>query len=530
MSESFKLADAFVPQGYLTHAIQSSQQSTKLLNVLLRQGKIPDKGWSDAQIEQLLQQLSNLDSNNFTHNVGVGEREARIYSNIVRARHYGLGHGIGRSGDLCASQPKAVGSSLLYNLTSSMAKDAVKAAGLPSVSEVVVLPCATGAALLLCLSSLAEVRPDTELVVWLRCDQRSCFKAIYTAGLEPVVVEGVLAGDEVLSDVGAVQSILAGPQCCRVRAVITTTSCFAPRAADDVVAVASLCHQYGVPHVINNAYGLQSTKLMHNIKEAARCGRVDIVIQSTDKNFMVPVGGALACTFDQPTAKRISAAYPGRASISPVMDLFITLLSMGKRRFVELTKERNVLKIFLDAELQTVAQRHDLRLLSCPCNPISSGLALPSVVSSRSATALGAMLFTRGVSGARVVPPGKLSSIGRTEFVGWGGHHSRYPVAYLTASASIGMTQADVINFITRLDRCLVEWKKKEAMQYSGASLKCPQPKVITAAAENCDDDEENSDGLLWGDANPCPGSTQLTEVDEAINGVHESSLNGSSS
>ena len=44
------------------------------------QGKLPATGWTDAQIEQLLQQLSLLDSNNFPHNVGVGEREARIYS------------------------------------------------------------------------------------------------------------------------------------------------------------------------------------------------------------------------------------------------------------------------------------------------------------------------------------------------------------------------------------------------------------------------------------------------------------------
>lgn len=39
--------------------------------------------------------------------------------------------------------------------------------------------------------------------------------------------------------------------------VLTTTSCFAPRASDDVEAVARLCKHAGVPHIINNAYGVQ---------------------------------------------------------------------------------------------------------------------------------------------------------------------------------------------------------------------------------------------------------------------------------
>lgn len=50
-----------------------------------------------------------MDSNNFLANVGVGEREARVASALVRRRHYGLAHGMGRSGDLTAEQPKAAG-------------------------------------------------------------------------------------------------------------------------------------------------------------------------------------------------------------------------------------------------------------------------------------------------------------------------------------------------------------------------------------------------------------------------------------
>lgn len=48
-----------------------------------------------------------MDSNNFPGNVGVGEREARVACALVARRHYRMAHGIGRSGDIAADQPKA---------------------------------------------------------------------------------------------------------------------------------------------------------------------------------------------------------------------------------------------------------------------------------------------------------------------------------------------------------------------------------------------------------------------------------------
>ena len=50
----------------------------------------------------LLNNLAVMDSNNFAGNAGVGEREARIFSKLVAKKNYGLGHGIGRSGDVNA--------------------------------------------------------------------------------------------------------------------------------------------------------------------------------------------------------------------------------------------------------------------------------------------------------------------------------------------------------------------------------------------------------------------------------------------
>ncbi len=49
-----------------------------------------------------------MDSNNFLSSVGVGEREARVANRLVAKRHFGLAHGIGRSGDVAAEQPKVL--------------------------------------------------------------------------------------------------------------------------------------------------------------------------------------------------------------------------------------------------------------------------------------------------------------------------------------------------------------------------------------------------------------------------------------
>jgi O-phospho-L-seryl-tRNASec:L-selenocysteinyl-tRNA synthase len=99
-----------------------------------------------------------MDTNNFPKKVGVGERESRIYSNLVAQRNFNMGHGIGRSGDVSAVQPKAAGSSLMYKLTKHLVKDAIKLSGYQQVNDAIVLPLATGMSLSLCLLSLKSKR------------------------------------------------------------------------------------------------------------------------------------------------------------------------------------------------------------------------------------------------------------------------------------------------------------------------------------------------------------------------------------
>lgn len=172
------------------------------------------------------------------------------------------------------------------------------------------------------------------------------------------------------------------------------------RVCDDVVSVAKLCAELGVTHVVNNAYGVQSAVIMQGMHSqcflfqhlymapvgskmreqrqsldadqqlhfvpavvlptcvhpaalttACRRGRVDAIVQSTDKNFMVPVGGAVLTA---PTGKgkgwlvdAVAKAYPGRAAMTPLLDLLTTLLYWGAAGWREKLQQREELFVYL---------------------------------------------------------------------------------------------------------------------------------------------------------------------------------------
>ncbi|KAK8387160.1 hypothetical protein O3P69_018073 [Scylla paramamosain] len=319
------------------------------------------------------------------------------------------------------------------------------------------MPMATGMTVMMTLLSLRESRPQAKYVLWPRIDQKSCLKAIVTAGYQVVVIENVLEGDELRTDVPALKEKVSTLSPENVAAILTTTSCFAPRGVDRLEEVAKICKEHDIPHIVNNAYGLQSTKCLHHIQQAGRVGRVDAFIQSTDKNFMVPVGGAVVAGFDAQFIEHIGKMYPGRASVSPVLDLFITLLSMGVQGYTSLMTQRSEHMDYLRTRLEEVANGFDLQLLLTKNNPISMGLTIPKGVG----TELGSQLFLRGVSGVRVVTPNQIKTIAGVTLKGWGAHHPNYPHGYLTAAAALGMTKADVDTFMGRLEKCLKKISSK---------------------------------------------------------------------
>eukprot|EP01147_Barroeca_monosierra_P010887 gene10887-2962_t len=457
-----------VGQTYADTAHAAIRTRRAAIDQLIEKQKLPEHGWDDASIELLLQELALMDSNNFPGNVGLGEREGRIASDIVRRMHMRLAHGVGRSGDIAAIQPKAAGSSLLARIAESMMLDLLKLAGMTRLRSCIILPLATGMSIVMCLLTLRQIRPSAKYVIWFRIDQKTCLKAIVTAGFEPIVIHGILEGDAIKTNISEFERILNHFNLDQITCVVTTTSCFAPREMDDVITVSRICKDKNIPHIVNNAYGVQSTKCTHLINEAIRVGSVDAVVQSTDKNLMVPVGGAVVGSHSKTFIAALSKTYPGRASGTAARDVFITLLHYGSRGYHLLMVQRKERMQYLRAGLEKIALAYNERLLDVRGNPISCGMSLVSIeeklaTAGKDVTFLGSLLFTRRVSGTRVISPRTQKEVAGIVFKGYGSHINEYPVPYLTCAAAIGLSQDEVDTFLHRLNAVLLKIVTVEA-------------------------------------------------------------------
>jgi O-phospho-L-seryl-tRNASec:L-selenocysteinyl-tRNA synthase len=158
------------------------------------------------------------------------------------------------------------------------------------------------------------------------------------------------------------------------------------------------------------------------------------------------------------------------------VDLFITLLSMGLKGYQQLLQDRRELVAAFSSQLRATAEKHGERLLLSPENSISFAMTLDNVVrvKSDSETAseylrsisnlvskFGAMLFSRCVSGTRVVPRGESKVMSGEEFKCFGSSFEDYPHAYMTAACAIGVSHFEVDEFFTRLDKALQQYKKR---------------------------------------------------------------------
>jgi O-phospho-L-seryl-tRNASec:L-selenocysteinyl-tRNA synthase len=61
----------------------------------------------------------------------------------------------------------------------------------------------------------------------------------------------------------------------RVVAILSTTSCFAPRQPDRIDEISRICKEHNIPHVVNNAYGLQCPVIAKMINKSSVVGRLD---------------------------------------------------------------------------------------------------------------------------------------------------------------------------------------------------------------------------------------------------------------
>ena len=489
--ENIDKAGTIVGKSYAELAYQSLRSWSNEVKELIDHRRIPKEPWT-ITLKIFLAQIAAMDSNNFKNNCGVGEREGRIYSDMVRDRNYSLAHGIGRSGDVNAIQPKAIGSSLIVQLTKYLVLHAFKIMGLNCIKDALVLPLATGMSLSLTLWTLKARYPDKEYVIFSRIDQKTCLKAIKTSNLTPIVIEPIQDGEELITNLEAIEKAIVEYEN-KVLCVYWTTSWFAPRGYDKVIEVAQMCSKYDIAHMINNAYGLQCTRWSNDINMAVKKGRVDVLISSTDKNFMVPVGGSIVYGPDKKLVSEINKNYPGRASGSPILDLFITFLQMGEDGLKQLLKERKENFKYLFENVSEVLERYGERILISKNNKISMACTLNNLPPGYDPTFFGSYMFSRRVSGLRVLKPSTGSKVAGIEFKNYGSHSDNYTyLPYFTVAAAIGGTKKEIDIFTKRLDEAMNKIYKTDVKPDS-----TDLSNSITETPENEESKIEEADNAL---------------------------------
>ena len=442
-----KIIDYFkstsIPQNMLDRGQLVLNNFLKPMKTLFEQRNVPQKPWSEGQIEFLLQMLSNMDTDKDDKASRVGEREARIASSLHLKTSSGFCHGIGRSGFLTAPQPKAPGGSIMYELSNYLALNFLRKFGMPNIKKAIVVPQCTGMSLALCLGAL---RPNwnkknlinKRTVIVPQIDHKSLIKAINLMGMRIKTVEGKIFGDAVRIPIEDIEASLDSD----CFAVISLTSFFPPREHDNIKEISKFAKKNDLVHIVINAYGVQSPEWMKLIRVGIDAGRVDAIIQSTDKNVLTPVGGAIIASPSEEIITKISQAYAGRASAAPIVNFLISMLSLGIEGYQKLLREQQHNRKLLENKLKGVAEKINEKILDV-FNPVAVAVSLNNLKKEQ-LFALGGALYNLRVTGPRVYNP---------EESVFGTCSTEYIVPYIVMNAAIGATSEDIISAVERFEK-----------------------------------------------------------------------------
>ena len=489
--EEINPIEKFIGKSYskIGNDLQNSHE--KILKNILNSRSIPNESLNQNTINFILNTISNMDSNNSPNHIGIGEREGRIISNIVLNRNFGLVHGMGRSGNINDLQPKAVGSSLLVQLTNSLTKNLLHSIGLNFINNILILPFATGMAVTISFLTLRLLKPNSKYVIWSRIDQKTCFKCIITSGFIPIIINPIINNEninnensenknsdnknykndfELNTDIESFKREIDKIGVDNILCVFSTTSCFAPRNYDDIITLSQICKEKNLFHIVNNAYGIYCTKVTDILNKSNKIGKVDLIISSTDKNFMVPVGGSLIYSSNYDLVEKVKKNYPGRASISPLLDLFISYLEMGKNKYLYLIKDRKEKYKKLIEKLKIIAEKFEEKLLLPNDNKISIGITLGNIIkkakvdNKKDITEIGSLFYNRQISGVRIITKSeKETEICGYKFKNYGCSTDDYKyLPYMTFACAIGITEQEVDEFCIKFEKIINEYIKNK--------------------------------------------------------------------
>lgn len=264
-----------------------------------------------------------------------------------------------------------------------------------------------------------------------------------------MVIEPILVNDELTTNIVEINNKIIELGIENILCVFSTTSCFAPRGYDNIKEISIICKQKEIFHLVNNAYGIYCTKIIDMLNQSVKYGKIDVIVSSTDKNFMVPVGGALIYSQDENILNKIKKNYPGRASLSSTMDLFITLLEMGKNKYKLLMQERKDRYKILKDTMSKVALKYSEKVLENPNNKISLAMSLTSICknanSKSEVTFFGSLFYSRQISGIRIVSKSDPINFNGYKFTNYGSHSENYPfLPYCSFACAIGISMEEV--------------------------------------------------------------------------------------
>jgi O-phospho-L-seryl-tRNASec:L-selenocysteinyl-tRNA synthase len=451
-----KMASLGVPDHMLERAAVGFQEIYTPIQTLLEQRTIPDEGWSENQIEFLLAVLSNLDSDKDPCAIRIGEREARVATPLLEKLTGGFNHGIGRSGELSAAQPKAAGASVMQSLTQRICLSLIKHLGLPNIKGCLISPMGTGMSIGFALRGLCDhYQVDLRKlpkILYPRIDHMSPIKGINYVGGELIQIDGHFGKDAddnegvfvSLQDIERIYEAHRSQIC----SIFSTTTFFAPRLTENVKEIAKFAKKNNLIHIVNNAYGLQCPKILESLKSAIDAGRVDAIIQSTDKNFLTPVGGAIILSPKKELTEAISKAYAGRASASSTVNLLISLLALGKIGYLEKIKDQQQCRQFLEEEMNACATEMGESVIKSN-NPVSLAMSLKTLNQSQISD-LGGYLYNLRLTGPRIIDLGKSS---------FGTCAEDVPYSYIVMNAAIGVKKEDISLAVQKLREAITQLK-----------------------------------------------------------------------
>ncbi len=413
------------------------KDNLKEIEEVLNHRAIPKNGLDNERIKLFLKILSLMDTDKDPKSIRIGEREGRVSSNIQEELVSGFCHGVGRSGNLIDPQPKAPGASVMYGLTNSILKSFLKNLGLNVYS--IATPVATGMSIALCLSAVRK-KYNSNVVVYPYAAHKSPIKAVSFAGLRMRLVETKLYEDAVKVDVGDIEDAIKreikdnNNPC-----VLSTLTFFPPREGDDIEEIAKICEEYDIPHIINGAYAIQNKFYINKLNKAFKY-RVDAVVSSSDKNLLTPIGGGIIYSKDRKFLNEVSYCYPGRACATPIVNILVSLLSMGMNKYIELMKQQKESRKLLYECLLKLAEKTNNKVLNIS-NPISLCISVNS-----DPVEIAGKLYNLRITGPRGV---RASDKFGNCYLG------NYPYNYIVMNASIGVKNDDIINAVEKLKNVL---------------------------------------------------------------------------